>query len=73
MEGQGEAEGFNPAKLRYHGWYPTLEKTVKLLAGLYLALDSGPFNGLAREATLACAQTLCAAARLIEKKVRTQP
>lgn len=54
---------------KYFGWYPTLKTTVRLLESLYLVLDSGPFNGLAREAIMACAQTLCAAARLIEKKV----
>lgn len=47
-------------------WYPTLERTLLLLAKLYVAIDTQTFDGIGQDAVMTCSQTLLAASKKIE-------
>jgi len=61
-----EDEELPKLQVRGDGWYPTLERTLNLLAKLYVAIDLQSFSGIAQEAVLTCFQSLCSASKRVE-------
>jgi hypothetical protein len=55
-------------EVKRRGWYPTLEKTIQMLARLYVAIDGQSFSSIAQDAVMTCFQTLCSASKKIEAK-----
>jgi hypothetical protein len=62
-----DASLVSPDGLHYTGWYPTLTRSVRFLARLYMCIDKATFDNLAQETTMFCVQTLCVASRRIER------